>query len=71
MCVMDSSNASPAVATNAVHAQASATSAIIDHPAVTSSAVSASTTISAATQKFVCKPWLDSIFMAIYGDLVA
>jgi hypothetical protein len=65
------SDASPVVVTNAVHAQASATSAPIDHPAVTSSAVSASPTISAATQKFVCKPWLDSIFMAIYGDLVA
>jgi len=48
--------------------QASVPSAAVDH-AVDPTA-SASPT-SAAPEKFLCKPWLDAIFMAIYGDLVA
>ena len=60
--------ASTANAPTSVHAQASVPSVALDH-AVDPTASAATT--AAAAEKFLCKPWLDAIFMAIYGDLVA
>jgi hypothetical protein len=64
--------ASPAVALDNDHAEASVPIAPVDHALTSaSSATSAAAAISSSAEKFLCKPWLDSIFMAIYGDLVA
>ena len=60
--------ASTANAPTSVHAQASVPSVPLDH-ALDSTASAAAAP--ATAEKFLCKPWLDAIFMAIYGDLVA
>jgi hypothetical protein len=54
------------------HTQASLVSDLVDCVAVPfSTAGSTAPATAPSAEKFLCKPWLDSIFMAIYGDLVA
>jgi hypothetical protein len=63
------SSVSAVASPDSVVAQAAAPSAALDGAAITNS--SASLAASSASEKHLCKPWLDSVFMAIYGDLVA
>jgi hypothetical protein len=68
------SGASPAAALEPDHDESSVPADDVhDAFAVPSSSTNsaAPVTQSTSSEKFLCKPWLDSIFMAIYGDLVA
>ena len=60
------------VALDSTHAQASVASDAVDHAlSPVSSARSTALATAPSAEKFLCKPWLDSVFMAVYGDLVA
>jgi Ca2+-dependent lipid-binding protein len=68
------SGASPATALETNHDESSVPADDVhDAFSVPSSSANsaAPVTQSTSSEKFLCKPWLDSIFMAIYGDLVA
>jgi hypothetical protein len=61
-----------AVAPDSNHMQASLVSTALDHAVFPASSAGFSAPAAApSAEKFLCKPWLDSVFMAIYGDLVA